>query len=67
MARRRIKPVSRTRFVLDCSVVLAWYFADEADRYADAVATALPDAVALVPSLFHLEIANILVHCYLHK
>jgi predicted nucleic acid-binding protein len=61
MARGRAKKVPRTRFVLDCSVVLAWYFADEADRYADAVAAALTNATALVPSLFHLELANILV------
>ena len=61
MARSRAKPASRPRFVLDCSVVLAWYFADEADRYADAVAAALPSAVALVPALFHLELGNILV------
>jgi predicted nucleic acid-binding protein len=59
MARAKRKP-SR-RFVLDCSVVLAWYFADEADEYADSVAGALPTATALVPTLFHLEIANILV------
>src|SRR5438045_3620124 len=49
------------RFVLDCSVVLAWYFADESDPFADAVAASLPGATAVVPSLFHLEIANILV------
>jgi len=49
------------RFVLDCSVVLAWYFADESDSSADAVAASLTGATAVVPSLFHLEIANILV------
>lgn len=49
------------RFVLDCSVVLAWYFADESDPFADAVAASLTGATAVVPSLFHLEIANILV------
>src|SRR5271154_5140957 len=61
MARARAKPSSVTRFVLDCSVALAWYFIDEKDRYADAVATALRVASGLVPSLFHLELANILV------
>lgn len=61
MARSRPKPAAGVRFVLDCSVVLAWYFADEKDRYADAVAAALPGAAALVPSLFHLELGNILV------
>lgn len=61
MARSRAKPASRPRFVLDCSIALAWYFADEKDRYADAVAAALPGTAALVPSLFHLELGNILV------
>lgn len=49
------------RFVLDCSVVLAWYFADESDPYADAVVAALTKSTPVVPTLFHLEIANILV------
>ena len=47
--------------MLDCSIVLAWYFVDETDRYADSVAAALPRTTAVVPSLFHLELANILV------
>ena len=61
MARTRTKPAPVTRFVLDGSIVLAWYFADESDPYADSVAAALPVATAIVPSLFHLELANILV------
>jgi predicted nucleic acid-binding protein len=61
MPRSRPKPARKKRFVLDCSVALAWYFADEADPYADAVAKSLKDATAIVPALFHLEIANILI------
>ncbi|HEX5272293.1 MAG TPA: type II toxin-antitoxin system VapC family toxin [Gemmataceae bacterium] len=49
------------RFVLDCSVALSWYFADEANRYADDVAALFPNAEAVVPALWHLEIANALV------
>ncbi len=49
------------RFVLDCSVVFAWFFGDESDAYADAVANSLPRSAALVPSLWHLEVANTLV------
>jgi predicted nucleic acid-binding protein len=60
MARARKTPPP-ARFVLDGSVVLAWYFADEADAYADAVAASLAGAAALVPNLFHLEIANVLI------
>lgn len=38
-------------FVLDGSVVMAWFFADEQDPYADAVALTLPNTAAVVPSL----------------
>jgi predicted nucleic acid-binding protein len=55
------KPAPPKRFVLDRSVVLAWYFADESDPYADAVARSMKKAAAVVPALFPLEIANILV------
>lgn len=47
--------------VLDCSIALAWYFADEADAYADSVQDGLADAPAAVPSLWPLELANALV------
>lgn len=49
------------RLILDTSLTLAWYFADEANPYADAVAQALAAAEAIVPSLWPLEIANALV------
>jgi predicted nucleic acid-binding protein len=49
------------RLVLDGSLTLAWYFADEADPYADAVAQGLTTREAVVPSLWRLEIANTLV------
>jgi predicted nucleic acid-binding protein len=45
-------------FVLDCSVALSWFFADELSAYADAVLLRLPSAAAVVPTLWHLEIAN---------
>jgi predicted nucleic acid-binding protein len=45
-------------FVLDCSVTLAWFFADELSAYADAVLLRLPSAAAAVPALWHLEVAN---------
>ena len=49
------------RFVLDGSLALAWYFADEADPYADEVARGLATREAVVPSLWRLEIANALI------
>lgn len=49
------------RFVLDCSVTMAWCFSDENDHYADTVLDRLADAEALVPSLWPLEVANVLL------
>jgi predicted nucleic acid-binding protein len=49
------------RFVLDGSLALSWYFADETDPYADAVALGLVAREAVVPSLWRLEIANALI------
>jgi predicted nucleic acid-binding protein len=51
----------RDPFVLDASVALAWCFADEKDPFADAVAGRFPGVVAVVPNLWHLEVANIFV------
>ena len=48
-------------FVLDCSVGMAWCFEDEADRYADGVLDRLVEESALVPPLWPLEIANVLI------
>jgi len=54
-------PKVMERLVLDGSLTLAWYFSDEADPYADAVAKGLATREAIVPSLWRLEIANTLV------
>jgi predicted nucleic acid-binding protein len=45
-------------FVLDGSISLAWYFKDEADAYADAVAAGFPGVRAVVPTIWPLEVAN---------
>src|SRR5208337_3146645 len=49
------------RFVLDGSVTLAWLFLDEQDPYADAIVAKLPNLEMLVPRLWHLEVANVLL------
>ncbi len=49
------------RFVLDGSVTLAWLFLDEQDPYADAIVARLPNLEMLVPRLWHLEVANVLL------
>lgn len=50
-----------SRFVLDCSVVMAWCFEDETDSYADSVLDLLADSEAIVPSIWALEVANVLL------
>jgi len=54
-------PSPPDRFVLDGSVTLAWLFHDEQDPYADGVLAKLPDLEMLVPRLWHLEVANVLL------
>lgn len=48
-------------FVLDCSVAMAWCFEDEADECADLALDRLEDGEALVPSLWVLEVVNVLL------
>lgn len=48
-------------FVLDCSITMTWCFEDESDDYADAVLDSLKNATALVPTIWPLEVANVLL------
>ena len=48
-------------FVLDGSVALSWCFEDEASEYADCVLRSLTVCTAIVPSLWPLEVANVLL------
>src|SRR5262245_13548416 len=48
-------------FVLDTSVTMAWFFADERNKYADAVRLGITQSQAFVPTLWPLEVANITV------
>lgn len=49
------------RFVLDCSVAMSWCFEDEADSYATVMLDMLPESEAVVPSIWTLEVANVLL------
>src|SRR5262245_47679059 len=60
MVRKRSKKPQPV-FVLDCSVTMAWYFKDEATAYSKAARMALMHCEAIVPALWPLEVANILV------
>ena len=47
-------------FVLDCSVTMAWCFEDEITRYTENILDQLSSCIAFVPSLWSLEVANVL-------
>jgi len=51
----------RHAVVIDNSVVMSWCFADEANQYADDVLESLKYARAAVPSIWPLEVGNVLV------
>ena len=48
-----------SRMVLDASVTMAWCFADECDDYADQVLGLLGLGGAVAPSIWALEVANV--------
>lgn len=48
-------------FVVDASVTMAWCFEDEASEASEAVLDRLRDDEALVPALWALEVANVLL------
>lgn len=49
------------RFVLDCSIAIAWLFEDEATAQTDDLLDKLTDGCAFVPNLWQLELGNVLV------
>ena len=54
-------------FVLDCSIAVAWLFEDEATPETDALLDRLKEDSALVPSLWHLELGNVLAQAERRK
>lgn len=50
-----------SRFVLDCSVAMSWCFEDESQQIADHILDRLLEDQALVPAIWLLEVANVLL------
>lgn len=48
-------------FVVDNSVVMAWCFEDEKNKYADRVLDRLLESEAIVPTIWPLEVVNVLL------
>ncbi len=51
----------KNKFVLDCSVAIAWCFEDETTPYTESVLSSLNITNAIVPKLWYIEIANVLL------
>lgn len=49
------------RFVLDTSVSASWFFEDEAGEYTATVLASLTEWEAVTPSLWPLEVSNVLL------
>jgi predicted nucleic acid-binding protein len=48
-------------FVIDTSVVMSWCFKDEINRCADGILDLLEEATAFAPSIWPLEVGNVLL------
>ena len=48
-------------FVVDNSVVMTWCFKDETSQYTDAILDRLEMSTAVVPSIWPLEVGNVLL------
>jgi predicted nucleic acid-binding protein len=47
-------------FVLDCSITMAWLFSDESTSHTEYILQLLDSAQAVVPTIWPLEVANVL-------
>jgi len=56
-----------SNFVLDCSIAAAWLFDDEANAKTDDLLRSLNNRGAMVPSIWHLELGNVLVQAERRK
>lgn len=54
-------------FVLDCSVTMAWCFEDESSEFTVNALRSLEKATAIVPTIWSLEVANVLLLAKKHK
>ena len=48
-------------FVVDNSVIMAWCFNDEISQYSDHILDRLEDSTGFVPSIWPLELCNVLL------
>lgn len=50
------------KFVLDCSITMAWCFEDKSEAYSESILSALKNGyLARVPPIWKLEVCNVLL------
>jgi len=54
-------------FVLDCSFTMAWLFEDEGNQATDDILHQMKERIAVVPTIWPLEVANVLLMAQKHK
>lgn len=54
-------------FVLDCSITMTWCFEDECNDYTNTILENLKNTTAIVPTIWPLEVANVLLLSKKHK
>ncbi len=59
--KKGVAPEPKDGLIIDSSVAIAWCFPDEQDTYSQSVLDALATERAIVPDLWHLEVANTLM------
>jgi hypothetical protein len=59
--KKGIAPIPAEGLILDSSISVAWCFTDEQDDYSQSILDALETTIAVVPYLWHLEVANVLL------
>jgi predicted nucleic acid-binding protein len=53
--------IAKAHFVLDCSVTMAWCFEDERTEHSESILDRLQTESALVPSLWSVDAANVML------
>ncbi len=48
-------------FVIDNSIIMTWCFEDETNSYADIILDSMDSCTAVVPSIWPLEVGNVLL------
>ncbi|MCL1874979.1 MAG: type II toxin-antitoxin system VapC family toxin [Synergistaceae bacterium] len=52
--------MTRPSFIIDASIILAWYNPEEENSYADDILSCLNEEIAITPQLCCLEINNVM-------